>query len=158
MLKAIRKGLKSIQDLIMKNPALALLLLIIIAILIYMSRREDFRFIMPDLKKELSSKDFGYVCCADSYSKGPILIKQCVGGSDGRTMYYKYKSEKADAHITSGLYNDYIVHAPGSYIRFSDNKLYKLISRDASKKPEDCRIVKMNDLYEDAQSNIPVQY
>ena len=57
-------------------------------------------------------------------------------------MYYKYKVKDSNAHITSGLHNDYIVHSPGSYIRFSDNKLYKLISLDPSQVPDDCRIVK----------------
>ena len=158
MLKSIQKGARSIQDFIMRYPALGLLLLLIIAFIIFMRRREDFRFIMPDLKKETSCKDFGYVCCADSYAKGPILIQQCEGGSDGRTMFYKYRVKGSEAYITSGLFNDYIVHAPGAYIRFSDNKLYKLITQDPSSEPADCRIVKINDKYEDAQSYIPVSY
>lgn len=155
--KQIVKGMKYIQ----KNPLMTTaIIIIIVALLMSMQQmREGFRFKLPNLELERDCMDFGYVCCADSYAREPKLIQKCRGGDMiGDKMYYKYITPEGEI-ITSGLYNDYIIHAPGSYIRFSDEKLYKLINMDPTSKPANCKIVDLvGGEYEEAQSNIPVQY
>ena len=81
-------------------------------------------------------------------------MKKCSGGSMGETMYYKIVRD--NEIITSGLFNDYLVHAPGSLIRFSDGKLYKIVNLDPLNKPQGCSIEDIESTYEYTQSNLPV--
>lgn len=142
MLKVIQKTLKDLMNFMKKNSIYIYCILFVIAILyILRTRNEDFRFKKPILELEKDCQEYGYVCCRSSYRKEPILIKKCRGGSmEGNHIYYKCMSKDGDKIITSGLYNDYLIHAPGTIMRFSDNELYKLVSLDPTMKPVSCEI------------------
>lgn len=136
----LKKGLKYSYDYAMKHKLIVLLALLILFIIIMSMRRsEGFRFPMPDLALELECKPFGYFCCSSSYTTNPFLVYRCSYG-DGMKMFYKWTNELGEV-ITSGLYDYYVQHYPGSYIRFSDNKLYKLLSTNPDMKPANCKIV-----------------
>ena len=157
MLKLIQKSLKNLISYMKKNAKAILILSLIIGVILYFYRfRENFRFKMPDLELEKDCRDYGYVCCRSSYIKEPMLIQKCRGGSM-ESGYMFYKCMRGDKIITSGLYDDYLIHPAGSLLRFSDNELYKLVSLDPTVKPPNCRIDNTSP-YEETQSNIPVNY
>ena len=156
------QGLYKVRDMLMKNKMLAALVVGAVVLFVYMRRRrESFKYVLPDLKKELSAKDFGYVCSASSYSKKPELIQICISDVMGPSCYYKLSRETETGMevITSGLFHKYVMHHPGSLLRFSDGELYKLLSRDPLVEPKDCSIVSIGSgEYDEADSNIPVTY
>lgn len=138
----LKKGLKYSYNYAMKHKLLVLLaLLILIIVILAFGRREGFRFPQPNLSLELECKDFGWMCCSSSYTTNPFMIQKCMGGDAmGLKMFYKWENELGEV-ITSGLYDNYVQHFPGAYIRFSDNKLYKLLSTNPQLQPSNCKIV-----------------
>ena len=151
-----------IKDIVKRNRKTIIVVIVLFIICCcVLPRREGFRFQQPDLSLEISSKDCGWMCCASSYEKQPLLFQKAEGGcSKGDKMFYKIlkPTEDGDELITSGMFNNYIVHSPGSYIEFNDGNLYKIISLNPKEKPENCRIVNLSETYDEADSNIPVQY
>ena len=138
----LKKSLKYSYKYAKDHPLILLLALLLLILIIWsMRRREGFRFPQPDLELEIECKDFGWMCCSSSYTTNPFLIQKCLGGDAmGMKMFYKFTNELGDV-ITSGLYDNYVQHYPGSYIRFSDNKLYKLLSTNPQLQPSNCKIV-----------------
>jgi hypothetical protein len=162
ILSKSEKALYKVKDMLIKNKLLAILIISGIVLYFYkQKKRESFKYVLPDLKKELNAKDFGYVCCSSSYSKKPEKIQICMSDVMGPSCYYKLsrETEKGMEVITSGLFHKYIMHQPGSLIRFSDGELYKLLSRDPLIEPKDCKIVNLgSEEYDEADSSIPVTY
>ena len=165
-MKGVRMAIRlsnKLKDMLVARPMLAALL--IGAIVYYVYKREQssetFRYTLPNVENEVSCKDFGYVCSASSYKKAPELIQLCESNVMGPTSYYKLTKDTQSGIevITSGLFHKYVMHHPGSLIRFSDGNYYKLLSRDPAMVPADCSIVNLkNEEYDKSDSSMPVQY
>ena len=158
MIHLLQKALRDLMKFMRKNAMYIIPSLLVIGVVLYLlsMRMEQFRFKMPMLDLEKDCSDYGYVCRRSSYMKEPVLIQKCYGGSiEGTHFYYKYMV--GDKIITSGLYNDYLIHTPGSIMRFSDDKLYRLVSLDPTMKPPNCRIDNES-TYDYTQSNIGGSY
>jgi hypothetical protein len=155
MFKIIKKIIKKIMDMLMKNKKMIGILLVIIVIIVMgmkiMKMRkvteEEFKsveLIVPPL--ELSGcEEYAWGCKINGYNIEPLQIYKCLleGKSNKTIQYIKYKIIDNDNVVRySGLFKEIEGLQVGSYITFDNGQELIITSLDTNMPPQGCPTVR----------------